>query len=34
MFQEDYLRRLMEIGEADAEARGDELAEFIERNGA
>jgi NTE family protein len=33
MFQDDYVRRLMEIGEADAERRGDELAEFIEANG-
>ena len=30
MFQPDYLRRLIEIGEADAEARRDELAAFVE----
>lgn len=30
MFQPDYLRRLIEIGEADAEARGDEILAFIE----
>jgi NTE family protein len=29
MFQHDYLSRLMEIGEADAEARADELAAFL-----
>ncbi|HSU13351.1 patatin-like phospholipase family protein [Longimicrobium sp.] len=33
MFQDDYIRRLIEIGEEDAERRGDELAEFIEGNG-
>ena len=33
MFQDDYVRRLIEIGEEDAEARGDELAEFIESDG-
>ena len=33
MFQDDYVKRLMEIGEEDAERRGDELAEFIESNG-
>jgi NTE family protein len=33
MFQDDYTRRLVEIGEEDAEARGDELAAFIEGNG-
>jgi len=30
MFQPDYLTRLIELGEADAEARRDELAEFLE----
>jgi hypothetical protein len=30
MFQDDYVKALMEIGEADAERRADELAEFIE----
>ena len=30
LFQPDYLRALMEIGEADAEARSDEIAEFLE----
>jgi NTE family protein len=30
MFQDDYVRRLMDIGEADAERRHDELAEFFE----
>lgn len=30
MFQRDYLSTLMEMGEADAEARADELAAFIE----
>ncbi|HMB55161.1 MAG TPA: patatin-like phospholipase family protein [Thermoanaerobaculia bacterium] len=29
MFQPDYLRRLIEIGEKDAEARADELAELL-----
>jgi NTE family protein len=29
MFQSDYIRRLMEMGEADAEARADELAGFL-----
>ena len=29
MFQDDYLRRVMELGEHDAEARGDELAAFL-----
>lgn len=29
MFQHDYLSHLMEIGEADAEARADELVEFL-----
>ena len=30
MFQEDYLSRLVELGEADAEARADELDEFLD----
>ncbi len=30
MFQADYLNDLMEIGEADAEVRGEEIAAFIE----
>ena len=30
MFQDDYVKRLMEIGEEDAERRGDELAEFLD----
>ena len=34
MFQDDYVRRLIEIGEEDAEARHDDLAEFIEGNGS
>jgi NTE family protein len=29
MFQPDYLRRLIDLGEADAEARGDELARLV-----
>jgi len=29
MFQEDYLRRLIEIGEQDAQARADEIAAFV-----
>jgi NTE family protein len=29
MFQEDYLRRLMEVGEEDAALRADEIAEFL-----
>ncbi|HEX8693744.1 MAG TPA: patatin-like phospholipase family protein [Longimicrobium sp.] len=33
MFQEDYVRALIELGEEDAERRGDELAEFIGSNG-
>jgi len=32
MFQDDYVKRLMEIGEEDAERRGDELAEFLGSN--
>lgn len=31
LFQPDYVRRLMEIGEADAEQRADELAAFLAR---
>jgi NTE family protein len=31
MFQEDYLRRLVELGEADAEANAERIAEFIEK---
>ena len=34
MFQDDYIRRLIEIGEEDAERRGDELAEFIDGDGS
>ena len=30
MFQRDYLSRLIELGEADAEARADELTEFLD----
>lgn len=30
MFQDDYVKRLMEIGEEDAERRGDELAAFLD----
>jgi NTE family protein len=30
MFQQDYLSRLIEIGEADAEARAEEIAAFLE----
>lgn len=33
MFQENYVRHLIELGEHDAEQKGDELAEFIESNG-
>jgi hypothetical protein len=29
LFQRDYIGRLIELGEADAEARADEIAEFI-----
>jgi len=29
MFQSDYLKRLIELGEHDAEERGDEIAEFL-----
>lgn len=31
MFQSDYIRRLMELGEADADARADEIGEFLAR---
>ena len=30
LFQHDYLARLVELGEADAEARADELDEFLD----
>ena len=30
MFQPDYLQRLIELGEQDAETRGDEICEFVE----
>jgi hypothetical protein len=30
MFQPDYVGRLIEMGEADAESRAQELAEFME----
>ena len=33
MFQDDYVKRLMEIGEEDAERRGDELEAFFASNG-
>jgi hypothetical protein len=29
LFDPDYVRRLMEIGEAEAEERGDEVAAFL-----
>lgn len=29
MFQGDYIRRLIDLGEADADARGEEIAEFL-----
>ena len=29
MFQSDYLRRLIEMGEADAEARAEEIERFV-----
>jgi NTE family protein len=32
MFQADYLGRLIELGEADADARADEIAEFVSTN--
>jgi NTE family protein len=31
MFQEDYLRRIIELGEADAEAQSDRIDQFIAR---
>lgn len=31
MFQGDYIRRLIELGEADADSRSDEIAEFLGR---
>lgn len=34
MFQDDYTRRLIELGEEDAEARAEEIAAFLERNGS
>jgi NTE family protein len=34
MFQDDYIRRLIAIGEEDAERRADELAAFVEGNGS
>jgi len=34
MFQSDYLKRLIELGEHDAEARGDEIAEFLASAGS
>jgi NTE family protein len=30
MFQPDYLRRLIDLGEADAEAQADRIAAFVE----
>jgi hypothetical protein len=30
MFQSDYLRRLIDLGEADAEAQADRIAAFVE----
>jgi NTE family protein len=33
MFQEDFVQRLIDLGEEDAEARADELSAFIEHNG-
>lgn len=32
MFQEDYLRRLIELGEADADAQWDRIARFVEES--
>ena len=32
LFQPDYLQKLMEVGEADAEARGREILEFLQDN--
>lgn len=34
MFQSDYLKRLIELGEKDAEQRGDEIAEFLASAGS
>jgi NTE family protein len=34
MFQSDYLKRLIELGEHDAEVRGDEIAEFLASAGS
>jgi NTE family protein len=34
LFQPDYLRALMDIGEADAEARSDEIADFLRQDEA
>lgn len=34
MFQSDYLKRLIELGERDAEARGDEIAAFLASAGS
>ncbi|MCA8979823.1 MAG: patatin-like phospholipase family protein [Planctomycetes bacterium] len=34
MFQSDYLKRLIELGEKDAETRGDEIAEFLASAGS
>jgi NTE family protein len=34
MFQDDYIGRLIELGEADAAARSDEIGEFLDRRGA
>jgi NTE family protein len=34
MFEQDYLRRLIEIGEGDAEQRADEIGEFLTRRTA
>jgi NTE family protein len=33
MFQEDFVQRLIDLGEEDAESRADELSAFIEHNG-
>jgi NTE family protein len=34
MFQDDYISRLIELGEADAAARSDEIAAFLDGKGA
>ena len=34
MFQSDYLKRLIDLGEHDAETRGDEIAEFLASAGS